>query len=286
MNIPITGTVFPCHVPAAAFGAGEPWTDAAPARSHGAPHAPSHPPESAQPDERERLESIVLMKDRFLALVTHELRTPLTPILMLSELMMTETGLGADMREAVETIHTNAVLATRLVSDLLDLSRMNYGKLQLRMEPVDVHAVILHAESTVRFDADARAVSLDAALGATSHTVCGDVDRLSQIVLNLLTNAVKFTPAGGAVVIRTSNPTAGTLAISVVDNGIGIGQDLLTRLFDPFFQAPQERAASQHGLGLGLAITRMLVEAHGGGIRAESAGPDRGATFEVVLPVV
>lgn len=224
------------------------------------------------------------MKDRILALVTHELRAPLTPILMLSELLAGQTEFDGDTRDALETIHGNALLATRLISDLLDLSKVHFGKLQMHVQPVDVHAIIRQAEQTVRFDAEERQIELTAELTASSHVVQGDVDRLTQTVLNLLTNAVKFTSRGGSVSVRTWDEPDDHIALAVTDTGIGIDPARLPWLFDPFYQAPEEQSAPRHGLGLGLAISRMLVEAHGGSLTASSRGVGHGAEFVVRLP--
>jgi signal transduction histidine kinase len=244
------------------------------------------PGPSTAVSETERLRRLVATKDQFLALVSHELRTPLTPILMFSEMLELDPNLDIDQREAVETIHSNAVLATRLITDLLDLSRATFGKLHLTHEPVDMHASIAHAQTTMHFDALRRDVTLGARLEASARVVMGDPDRLMQILINLLSNAVKFTPDGGSVVVRTWDAAQDRIAIEVRDTGLGIDAERLGRLFEPLYQAPEERGAAQHGLGLGLAITRMLVEAHGGTISAASAGIGAGATFTVTLPAL
>lgn len=235
--------------------------------------------------ENDRLEMEVRLRDRYLAFVTHELRTPLTPIVMLSEMLAAQDELDDDTRDAAAQIHGNALLATRLIADLLDLSRLNYGKLQYRMEPLDIHEIIMHAESAVSFDASDRSIALTMNLAATAHVVYGDVDRLTQALLNLLTNGVKFTGDCGSVSVRTWDIDAGRIGIAVGDTGIGIDPERLPHLFDPFYQAPEERSARKHGLGLGLAISKMLIEAHGGSLTVHSDGVGAGSTFEVVLPV-
>jgi signal transduction histidine kinase len=251
------------------------------------------PPRSSGETERtlalaemnEQLRRTVALKDRILALVAHELRTPLTPILMLSEVLMSLDSSDALVREMAETVHVNAMLATRLIADLLDISRGNTGKLQLSLGRCDVHEIIRHAEATIDFDARERMIALKLELGATMHIVNGDVDRLAQALLNLLGNAIKFSAHGGTVTVRTSDRAGDRIAIEVIDEGMGIDGERLVHLFEAFYQAPEERSARQHGLGLGLAISRMLVEAHGGSLRARSDGPGTGATFEILIPV-
>jgi signal transduction histidine kinase len=250
------------------------------------------PPRAGKASERtlalaemnEQLRRTVALKDRILALVAHELRTPLTPILMLSEVLMSLDSSDALVREMAETVHVNAMLATRLIADLLDISRGNTGKLQLSLGRCDVHEIIRHAEATIDFDARERMIALKLELGATMYIVNGDVDRLAQALLNLLGNAIKFSAQGGTVTVRTSDRAGDRIAIEVIDEGMGIDGEHLVHLFEAFYQAPEERSARQHGLGLGLAISRMLVEAHGGSLRARSDGPGTGATFEILLP--
>jgi signal transduction histidine kinase len=236
-------------------------------------------------EENTHLQAELMRRDRFLAFVTHELRSPLTPIVMLSEMIAAEDGLDGDLREAAIEIHANAMLASRLIADLLDLSRATYGKLQYTMAPIDLHEIARHAEAAVRFDADDRGIAFESTLSAAAHRIDGDVDRLTQVILNLLTNSVKFTGEHGSIALRTWNTPDGMIGLAVSDTGIGIDAERVPHLFDPFYQAPEERAAPRHGLGLGLAISRMIVEAHGGSITAHSEGPGRGATFEVLLPV-
>lgn len=253
-------------------------------------------------------------KSDFLATLSHELRTPLTPVLLTTSMMERHPGLPPDLRDDVASIHRNVELESRLISDLLDLTRIERGKLQLDHEDVDVHAVVRSAVDICQREASARlAVHLD----ARHPVVRGDHTRLHQIVWNLLTNAIKFTPPEGTITLRTRNqgstvqgsgsvtdlaaPDSSplnpeplnpepsrrppSLVIEVSDTGVGIPPDVLPRLFNAFEQGETRAARKQAGLGLGLAISRKLAEAHGGSISASSPGPGQGSTFTVTLPV-
>jgi PAS domain S-box-containing protein len=222
-------------------------------------------------------------KSEFLATLSHELRTPLTPVLLTVSLMESHPGLPEDLREDVATIRRNVELESRLISDLLDLTRVAKGKLQLDTQDVDLHLILRAAIDICQREASAR-LSLD--LRAARHMVRGDSTRLQQVFWNLINNAQKFTPPEGTITVRSSNAEGNRIRVEVTDTGSGIDAGLLPRLFNAFEQGEGRTAWQQAGLGLGLAISRKLAEAHGGTVSASSAGRGRGATFVVDLPVV
>ncbi len=223
-------------------------------------------------------------KDRFLAVLSHELRTPLTPALATAQLLERKTGLPEDLTKALHLIRRNIELEALLVDDLLDLTRIAHGKIELRREPVDLHSVIESVVEICRSDTYARRQNLSQDLRAAEHHADADSARLQQVMWNLLKNAIKFTGDGGRIEIATDNPRPGVVRIRVIDTGIGLAPHLLDRVFEPFEQARQGESTRYGGLGLGLSISRTLVELHGGAIRAESAGEGSGTTFFVELP--
>jgi len=222
------------------------------------------------------------MKDEFLATMSHELRTPLQAILGYASML--ERGIARDPAKAIAAVLRNATAQTRLVEDILDVSRISSGKLQLAMTRVDVVAAIRAALESIRPAALARRIRISDSLPADLGEVLGDFDRLQQIAWNLLSNAVKFTPIDGAIEVRAER--SGTaLRVIVRDTGKGIAPEHLTTIFERFRQVDSSTTREHRGLGLGLAIVRYLVEAHGGTVHAESAGLGQGATFIVTLPV-
>ncbi len=226
-------------------------------------------------------------KDEFLAALSHELRTPLTPVLMSAAALEKEPGIEPKLRRQFGMMRRNVELEARLIDDLLDLTRVSHGKLQLRLGgPVDVHSLLAHAEQIVRHDARTKSLALRFELAADDHHIAGDAVRISQVFWNLLNNAVKFTPAGGRITVRTVNLVAGQLMVTVRDNGIGIDEHTLPFVFRAFEQGDVRGLQPCSGLGLGLSISKAIVELHGGVIRAESAGPGRGAAFTVELNTV
>jgi PAS domain S-box-containing protein len=226
-------------------------------------------------------------KDKFLAVLSHELRTPLTPVLMSAAALEREPGIKPELRRQFGMMRRNVELEARLIDDLLDLTRVSHGKLQLLPSgPVDVHSLLAHSEQIVRTDARNKSLVLGLELTATEHHVAGDDARINQVFWNLLKNAIKFTPAGGQVTVRTANPRPGQLVIIVSDNGIGIGQETLPFVFRAFEQGDIRGMQPCSGLGLGLSISKAIVELHGGTIRAESAGRGLGAVFTVELSTV
>ncbi|BAY35151.1 multi-sensor signal transduction histidine kinase (plasmid) [Nostoc carneum NIES-2107] len=218
-------------------------------------------------------------KDEILSTVSHELNTPLVAILGWTRLLRSSPPSSAMLWKALESIERNATLQAKLVQDLLDISRITAGKIHLNLEPVALQGVIDQAIATVR-QCETKDIHLDCQLAAAPTIVQGDPERLQQIILNLLTNAVKFTPTGGriAVSLQTDENQAD---IIVSDTGCGIDSDFLPYIFDTFRQAD----GVKKGLGLGLAIARSLVELHGGTIHAQSPGVGQGATFIVKLPL-
>jgi CheY-like chemotaxis protein/two-component sensor histidine kinase len=225
------------------------------------------------------------LKDEFLAVLSHELRTPLNAILGWARMLRAGMLSGDDVGKALETIERNAHAQAQLIEDLLDVSRIVSGKLRLEMRTVDISEVVSEAIETVRPTADARGVALTSAI-SPAGPVSGDAQRLQQVVWNLLSNSIKFTPRGGSVTVRVEHAGA-TVRIGVSDTGQGIDPEFLPHVFDRFRQgASSSGKARRTGLGLGLAIVRHLVEAHGGSVSASSEGPGLGTTFVVELPVM
>ncbi|HEY0321366.1 MAG TPA: response regulator [Pyrinomonadaceae bacterium] len=222
-------------------------------------------------------------KDIFLATLSHELRTPLTPVLGWVNLLKTGALDQASVMQALDTIERNARLQARLVDDLLDISRIVTGKLQFEREPVDLNAVVRAAMDTMRGQALQSGVTMNIGAAGTPVIVQGSPVRLEQIVLNLISNAVKFTESGGRVTVRVeqSNNVA---SVIVEDNGIGIAPEFLPHVFESFRQADGSTTRQHGGLGLGLAIVRALAKLHGGNVCAESDGIGHGARFCFTVP--
>jgi len=224
-------------------------------------------------------------KDEFLATLSHELRTPLSAILGWSHLVRTGKLDDTHMARAFETIERNARSQSQLIDDLLDVSRIITGKLKIEPHNVDICSVIDAAVEAVRPAFETKNVRLETSLDASGCFVSGDANRLQQIFWNLLSNANKFTPEGGHVVVSATQNGAGVF-VSVCDSGIGITPEFLPYIFDRFRQADGSTTRVHGGLGLGLSIVKHLVELHGGRIEVKSDGRERGSTFTVNLPVV
>ena len=222
-------------------------------------------------------------KDEFLATLSHELRTPLNAILGWSRML--RRGILDESRRshALQVIERNAEMQARLIEDLLDVSRIMFGQLRLDIDQIRVQDVIEAAIDAVRPAAENKSLRVSSSVRVTSE-MYGDARRLQQVVWNLLSNAVKFTPPGGVIEVDAAEEDS-TVRIAVKDSGEGIPAPFRSRLFDTFSQADGSFARPHGGLGLGLAIVRRLVEAHGGQVRAESGGPNEGATFTVTLPL-
>ena len=223
-------------------------------------------------------------KDQFLAALSHELRTPLSPVLMMSTAMELDPALPAEIREQAAIIRRNAELEARLIDDLLDHSRIRHGKLTLVRAPVDLHALLSETEEIVRSEGTSKRVAIVFEKNADDCCVMGDAARLQQVFWNIIKNGVKFTPSGGEIRVATSN-LDGQIIVRVTDTGIGIAPEALPKIFQAFEQGTLA-TGSFGGLGLGLAITRAIVQMHGGRIVAESDGPGRGANFSVALQTI
>ena len=225
-------------------------------------------------------------KDRFLAVLGHELRTPLTPVLAEVSAMLDDPSTPPLFRSVLEMTRRNVELEARLIDDLLDLSRIARGKLQLRREPVDLHTLIVQALAICQPGITEAQLTVSTGLDATRHHVEADPAKLQQILWNLVKNATKFTPPGGVITVRTTDAAEGRIAVQITDTGAGIDREALQRIFAPFDQGDPSITRRFGGLGLGLAIGRSLAEAHDGRLRAESAGSGLGATFTLDLPTI
>ena len=224
-------------------------------------------------------------KDKFLAMLSHELRTPLAPVLLAAEEMLADPDVLEHHRESLALVRQNVELEVRLIDDLLDVTRVVHGKLQYRFEVVDAHSLLRRTVDVCRGDVDAKRIDLVLDTVAAEHHVLADPARLQQVLWNLVKNAVKFTPAGGLVRVRTwDEGTPSRLTVEVSDTGLGIDPAVLPRIFNAFEQAEDTADGRFGGLGLGLAISRAIVTAHGGELTAESRGRNQGATFRVSLP--
>jgi hypothetical protein len=226
------------------------------------------------------------VKDEFLATLSHELRTPLSAILGWTQVLLRgESPKGPDeQKRAIEVIDRNARAQVQLIDDLLDLSRIMTGKIRLDLHQISFAGVVEAAMDSAMPTADAKGIRLKAILGATQDIVSADATRLQQVVWNLLTNALKFTPKGGQVQVLLQRVNS-HLELSVSDTGVGIPASYLPQVFDRFSQKDSSTTRTFGGLGLGLAICKQLVELHGGTIRAASQGEGMGATFSVQLPL-
>jgi signal transduction histidine kinase/CheY-like chemotaxis protein len=225
------------------------------------------------------------LKDQFLAIVSHELRTPLNAILGWADILRRGAMDPARRDRAFQAIYDSARSQARLIDELLDVARIMSGKLQLETGAVDVRETIRRALEIVQPVADSRGIQITVDADASIVAIRGDGARLQQVVWNLLTNAVKFTPDAGAVGVRVRRAGSG-IEIAVADSGPGIAADFLPHVFEPFRQADGSTTRRHGGLGLGLSIVKHLVEAHGGQVKVESAGENRGSTFTVALPTV
>jgi signal transduction histidine kinase/ActR/RegA family two-component response regulator len=223
------------------------------------------------------------MKDEFLATLSHELRTPLTTILGWSELLLQRVDATSPLYKGLGVIANSAMAQKRLISDMLDLSSMLLGKVQLEVEVLDLRAQLTEAMRAQELVAEGKALHMTLALPDEPTLVLGDATRLQQVLWNLLSNAIKFTPAEGTVAVTLASD-GGHWSISVADTGDGIAPEFLRHLFSRFRQADGTTTRRHGGLGLGLAIAQQLVELHGGTVAATSEGAGHGATFTVRLP--
>jgi PAS domain S-box-containing protein len=228
--------------------------------------------------QKDTAEAANAAKDQFLASLSHELRTPLNPVLIWAGGTLKQPDLAPDLQEGLQMVCRNIELEARLIDDLLDLTRITRGKLQLHLRRCDAHELLRHAMEIVRSEAAVRRLNIEVHLDATNHHIFVDAPRVQQVFWNVLRNAYKFTPDRGRVTVRTSNRT-GELIIEINDNGVGIESKFLEKIFNAFEQVDSRR----EGLGLGLAISKAIVEMHDGSIHAESSGLGQGAAFIISL---
>jgi PAS domain S-box-containing protein len=225
------------------------------------------------------------LKDEFLATISHELRNPLNAILGWAHMMRLGKLNAANTERAIETIYRNAKSQTQLVADLLDVSRIISGKLRLDVRSVDLISIVTAAIDSIRPAAEAKSIRVQTMLDPATGPISGDADRLQQIVWNLLTNAVKFTPKGGRIQVKVQRINS-HVEIVVSDSGIGISKEFLPHVFDRFRQADASITRIHGGLGLGLSIVHQLVGLHGGTVSVQSEGERKGTTFTLTLPFV
>jgi len=225
-------------------------------------------------------------KDQFLALLSHELRNPLSPVIAMVGELEASIPDSPPVREALEVIRRNVELEARLIDDLLDVTRIAKGKLQLSFEIICVHEILQRAYEICRDDIAAKHLQVEFRLRAAHTHVEGDPARLQQVFWNLIKNSVKFTPGKGRIIIETANPAPEEIEIRITDTGIGIEPEKIDKIFNAFEQGQVAITRRFGGLGLGLAISKAMVDAHGGKIRVESPGKDRGSTFSLNLKTV
>ncbi len=236
----------------------------------------------AAQNARNEAERANLAKDRFLAMLSHELRTPLMPVLTSVLALESDENISPEAHESLQMIRRNVELEARLIDDLLDLTRISKGKVQLSLEHVDAHLLLRSALEICQSEITSKKLTLETDLAASKVDLLADPARLQQIFWNLIKNAVKFTPESGRLAISTINDEEGLLRVRISDSGIGIDEASLPKIFKALEQGERSKMG---GLGLGLAITKALVETHEGRITAESAGQGKGATFTAYFPV-
>jgi PAS domain S-box-containing protein len=232
-----------------------------------------------------RANEVSRLKDEFLATLSHELRTPLNAVLGYSRMLRLGTLSSEKTRPAFEVLERNATALKQIIEDVLDVSRIVTGRMRLNVQAVDLPGILYEAAATVMPAAEAKGVRVETLVDPMSTPVSGDPDRLQQVLWNLMSNAIKFTPRGGKVQLRLARVNS-HIEVSVSDTGIGISPDFLPFVFEPFRQADSTFSREHGGLGLGLGIAKQLTELHGGTITALSDGPGRGATFVITLPTM
>ncbi|MCC7044572.1 MAG: PAS domain S-box protein [Acidobacteria bacterium] len=233
---------------------------------------------------RSEAEKASRVKDEFVAMVSHELRTPLNAILGWTQLMSQDSADPSVIERGLDVVARNTRMQAQLIADLLDISRIATGKLQLETRRVDLAAILREAIDTVEPEAEVKDIEIVQHLGEAIAPITGDPARLQQVVWNLLSNAIKFTPSGGRVT-ATLSQRDGRIELVVTDTGVGVAPDVLPHVFERFQQADRSITRRFGGLGLGLSIVKHLVDLHGGSVRAESPGPGRGATFTLTFPI-
>jgi signal transduction histidine kinase/ActR/RegA family two-component response regulator len=239
--------------------------------------------QSALRERAAEAERLNRLKDEFLATVSHELRTPLNAILGWASLLQAQQQ-APEVRRAVDVIYRNALAQAKLIDDILDVSRIVSGKIRIEARPAELSAIVEAALDAVRPSAAAKSIELELVQASEVCAITGDPDRIQQVIWNLLSNSVKFSPRGARVRVDIV-PQANHQLIRVSDTGQGIAPEFLPFVFQAFRQADSSTTRREGGLGLGLALARHIVELHGGTIAAASEGPGKGSTFEVRLPV-
>lgn len=242
--------------------------------------------ENALKQQKAIVEAANRTKDNFLAMLSHELRTPLTPVITALDTLETEPTTAEESKPALAMIRRNVELESQLIDDLLDLTRIAKDKLRLQFDPSDAHRAISNVFEICRAEADAKNIRVHLNLRAGAHYVSADTAKFQQIIWNLLKNAIKFTPQNGEIAISSENPAPQLLNISVRDSGVGIEPDLMERMFDPFEQGDRSIERGFGGLGLGLAISKSLAQAHGGTLVATSEGRNLGSTFVLSMQTI
>ena len=235
---------------------------------------------------KEDLEEAAMAKDRFLATLSHELRTPLTPVLATLSAWEVLKKLPEPLRPDLQRLRRNIELEAKLIDDLLDITRIEHGKLLLDKSPADVHGLLEEILGLFREETGGEGIELAFQHTAGEHHVLADTARMQQVFWNLLGNAIKFSPMGGTITISTRNPGQGRIEITFVDQGVGMDKATMDGLFQYFHQGSAKPRPGSSGLGLGLSIAKALVEAHGGTLSASSAGPGAGSCFCVALSTV
>jgi signal transduction histidine kinase len=236
-------------------------------------------------DSEMELRETARRKDEFLAMLAHELRNPLAPIRNAVEILRQQAEVSREAQWSVDVVDRQISHLTRLVDDLLDVNRITRGRLEVRQESTDAAEIIRAAAEGIQPALAGKELHLHVSLPDGPIATVADVVRLTQVVLNLLDNACKFTPAGGSIWLSAEREAAG-IRIEVRDSGQGIAQEELPRLFQMFYQSKQAKPSYESGLGIGLALVRLIVEMHGGSVEARSAGLGRGSTFLVHLPII
>jgi signal transduction histidine kinase len=235
---------------------------------------------------RQELIAANAAKDQFLAQLSHELRSPLTPVIAMVGELEAEVPDSEPVKEALEVVRRNVELEARLIDDLLDITRISKGKLQLSFETISIHQILQRAYEICRDEIEAKNLEVKFDLRAVRTYVEGDPARLQQVFWNLIKNSVKFTPEKGRITIETLNPTPDKIEVRVIDTGIGIESETIGRIFNAFEQGQSDITRRFGGLGLGLTISKTMIDAHGGHIRVQSSGKNRGAIFTVELNTV
>jgi CheY-like chemotaxis protein len=237
-------------------------------------------------EQKTAVEAANRTKDNFLAMLSHELRTPLTPVIAALEALKMEPLDTAESKAALAMIRRNIDLESRLIDDLLDLTKISTDKLQLQFQSTDAHRAITNVAEMCASEISAKNLLLSLDLRAGEHHVAADPSKFQQIIWNLLKNAIKFTGENGKITISSSNPSPQSLTIGVTDTGIGIEPEMMERIFNRFEQGDRSFQRRFGGLGLGLTISKSLAEAHGGTLVAESEGRGRGARFFFTIKTV